>query len=63
MTETPIVAPLEPPPTALRPIEELSDRELLEELVMSMRTVGMALTQLQKAGPMGMMKMMMSGGK
>jgi hypothetical protein len=63
MSETTNIAPLEPPPTALKPLDELSDRELLEELVMSMRTVGMALTQLQKAGPMGMMKMMMSGGK
>jgi hypothetical protein len=63
MTEMPSVDPLEPPATALKPIDELSDRELLEELVISMRTVGMALTQLQKAGPLGMMKMMMSGGK
>jgi hypothetical protein len=52
---------LTPPSTALRPIEELNDRELLEEIALSMRTVGAALTQLQQVGPMGLMKMMMSG--
>jgi hypothetical protein len=44
-----------------RPISDMTERELLEELVVSMRTVGAALATLQKVGPAGMIKSMMTG--
>lgn len=39
----------------------MSDRELLEEIVLSMRTVGVALAAMQKMGPAGMMKAALTG--
>lgn len=43
-------------------IAEMTDRELLEELVMTTRTLGAAMATFQKVGPMGMMKAVMTGG-
>jgi hypothetical protein len=42
-------------------IADMTDRELLEEIVMQMRTVGAALATFQKMGPGGMMKAVMTG--
>lgn len=40
-------------------VKDMTDRELLEEVVVTMRTVGQALAAFQKMGPGGIMKMMM----
>lgn len=45
----------------LRRIETMSDRELLVEIALSMRTVGAALAAMQKMGPAGMMKAALTG--
>jgi hypothetical protein len=49
------------PPIQLKDIGDMTDRELLEELVISMRTVGAALSSMQRMGPAGMMKAVMTG--
>lgn len=59
----PGIADIKRPPSTDFPVAELTDRELLEEIALSMRTVGAALRQLQQVGPMGLMKMVMGGGK
>lgn len=59
MEQTPDSRVLTPPVSAMKPVDEMTDRELMEEIVLSMRTVGSALAQFQTMGPMGMMKMMM----
>lgn len=45
----------------VKPVEEMTDRELLTETVQLMRTVGEALAQFQTMGMGGIMKAMMSG--
>jgi hypothetical protein len=40
-------------------VEEMTDRELLEEIVRNNRAVIAALADFQKMGPAGIMKMMM----
>jgi hypothetical protein len=55
-------SPVETERTVPKEISEMSDRELAEETVMWLRTVGQAIAQLQKVGPGGMLKAMMKGG-
>lgn len=42
-----------------KPIEKMTDREIAEETLYWIRTVGQALAQFQNMGPAGIMKMMM----
>jgi len=41
----------------------MTDREVAEETLHHLRSVGAALQQFQKVGPAGLMKMMLTGGK
>lgn len=52
-------------PTApvLKAVDEMTDRELLEECVTNMRVVGAALAAFQEMGPAQMMARMFSGRK
>lgn len=45
-----------------RPVSDMSDREILEEILVTMRTVGAALAEFQNGG-MGKMVMGMFGRK
>lgn len=45
------------------PVKDMTDRELLEECVETMRHVGAALAAFQQMGPGGIMKMMLGSGK
>lgn len=46
-----------------RPVSEMTDTEMLREIVHQMRTVGAALAEFQKMGPMGIMASMMGRKK
>lgn len=47
-------------PANERPVGDMTDREILLEILSHMRAVGAALGELQKVGVGGMLKMMMS---
>lgn len=47
----------------LKPVAEMTDRELLEETVTNMRTVGAALAAFQEMGPAKMMASMFASRK
>lgn len=53
------------PPTEWKPsghpIENLSDREIAMETLYWLRMTGQAMQEMQKVGPMGLIKAMMSG--
>lgn len=48
---------------ALKPVSEMTDRELLEETVTTMRIVGAALAAFQEMGPAKMMASMFASRK
>jgi hypothetical protein len=51
------------PPVEPRPLNEMTDSEKIDEMLTIMRTVGQALAEMQKSGPMKMIAGMMGGGR
>lgn len=52
---------VDPPATGPKDIADMTMEEKVDEILLTMRTVGAALTAFQKMGPGGMMKAMMTG--
>lgn len=54
-------APIEIPPTAAKPISELTDRELLEEIAGNLRIAAVALSAFQQSPMSGMLASALGG--
>lgn len=57
-----MAAPIDQETVAIPDVEDMTERELLEEIVRTNRAVAAALAEFQKMGPGGIMKMLMGRG-
>lgn len=57
-----MAAPIDQETVTIPDVEDMTERELLEEIVRTNRAVAAALAEFQKMGPGGIMKMLMGRG-